>query len=130
MHLLRCPEEGAGQYTGPGADQCPDGDEDTGGERIAPADVEGQRPDADDQQGLQQGQQEIRDRLAEHQGAGGTARAGRGRGMRALLHAAFSIALARYCLDGRLPHLGFLVLDSPLVTYKGPDFDADRIPRM
>lgn len=61
--------------------------------------------------------------------AGGTTRAGHGRGMRALLHAAFSIALARYCLDRRLPHLGFLVLDSPLVTYKEPDFDADRIPR-
>ncbi|MEU1259340.1 hypothetical protein ABZ445_39270 [Streptomyces chartreusis] len=60
--------------------------------------------------------------------AGGTTRAGHGRGMRALLHAAFSIALARYCLDRRLPHLGFLVLDSPLVTYKEPDFDADRIP--
>ncbi|WP_207226631.1 hypothetical protein [Streptomyces albidoflavus] len=60
--------------------------------------------------------------------AGGTARASHGRGMRALLHAAFSIALARYCLDRRLPHLGFLVLDSPLVTYKEPDFDADRIP--
>ncbi|MEV5129077.1 hypothetical protein ACN6K8_001663 [[Kitasatospora] papulosa] len=60
--------------------------------------------------------------------AGGTARAGHGRGMRALLHAAFSIALARYCLDRRLPHLGFLVLDSPLVTYKEPDYDADRIP--
>ncbi|WP_058041887.1 ATP-binding protein [Streptomyces roseifaciens] len=60
--------------------------------------------------------------------AGGTTRAGHGRGMRALLHAAFSIALARYCLDRRLPHLGFLVLDSPLVTYKEPDYDADRIP--
>lgn len=60
--------------------------------------------------------------------AGGTTRAGHGRGMRALLHAAFSIALVRYCLDRRLPHLGFLVLDSPLVTYKEPDYDADRIP--
>ena len=60
--------------------------------------------------------------------AGGTARAGHGRGMRALLHAAFSTALARYCLDRKLPHLGFLVLDSPLVTYSQPDFDADSIP--
>ncbi|WP_392872723.1 hypothetical protein [Streptomyces sp. LN499] len=60
--------------------------------------------------------------------AGGASRAGHGRGMRALLHAAFSISLARYCLDRRLPHLGFLVLDSPLVTYKEPDYDADRIP--
>ncbi|WP_405784140.1 hypothetical protein OG512_37195 [Streptomyces sp. NBC_01378] len=60
--------------------------------------------------------------------AGGTTRAGHGRGMMALLHAAFSTALARYCLDRHLPHLGFLVLDSPLVTYKEPDYDADRIP--
>jgi len=54
--------------------------------------------------------------------ARGTTRADHGRGMRALLHAAFSIALARYCLDRHLPHLGFLVLASPLVTYKEPAF--------
>ncbi|MFD0398286.1 hypothetical protein ACFV84_09765 [Kitasatospora sp. NPDC059811] len=49
--------------------------------------------------------------------AGGQARADHGRGMQALLRSAFSAALAEYCIDRRLPHLGFLVLDSPLVTY-------------
>ncbi|MER7804582.1 hypothetical protein ABTX71_30050 [Streptomyces parvulus] len=48
--------------------------------------------------------------------------------MRALLPAAFSIVLVRYCLDRRLPHVGFLILDSPLATCKEPDYDADLIP--
>ncbi|MDF3300902.1 hypothetical protein [Streptomyces tropicalis] len=57
--------------------------------------------------------------------AGGSFRADRGAGMRALLHAAFSTALARYCLDRELPHPGFIVFDSPLVTYREPDHDED-----
>lgn len=57
--------------------------------------------------------------------AGGHARAEHGRGMQALLRSAFSAALAQYCLERRLPNLGFLVLDSPLVTY-GELRDADE----
>ena len=41
--------------------------------------------------------------------------------MRAVLHAAFTLALAQYCSDRDLPHPGFVVLDSPLVTYRPPD---------
>lgn len=52
--------------------------------------------------------------------ADGQLRSGHGKGVRAVLHAAFSIALARYCLSEGLPHPGFIVLDSPLVTYKPP----------
>lgn len=52
--------------------------------------------------------------------ADGQLRSGHGKGVRAVLHAAFSIALAKYCVSEGLPHPGFLVLDSPLVTYKPP----------
>lgn len=54
---------------------------------------------------------------------GGRPRASRGKGMRALQHAAFSVALARYCADRDLPFTGFVILDSPLVTYREPDHD-------
>ncbi|MGW6401261.1 hypothetical protein [Streptomyces sp. NPDC055134] len=52
--------------------------------------------------------------------AGGRARAGRGKGVRSVLHSAFTVALARFCIDRDLPHPGFLVLDSPVVTYREP----------
>ncbi|GGM11399.1 AAA family ATPase [Dactylosporangium sucinum] len=48
-------------------------------------------------------------------------RASRGKGMRAILHAAFTSALAQYCFSRDLEHPGFIVLDSPLVTYREPD---------
>lgn len=48
----------------------------------------------------------------------GSPRASQGKGVRALLHAAFTLALAETCHMRGLPHLGFVVLDSPLVTYK------------
>ncbi|MGR6998846.1 hypothetical protein ACU686_13080 [Yinghuangia aomiensis] len=41
-------------------------------------------------------------------------------GVRAVLHAAFTTALTRYCLEETRPHLGFVVLDSPVVTYRDP----------
>ncbi|MET9615405.1 hypothetical protein [Kitasatospora indigofera] len=59
--------------------------------------------------------------------AGGRARAGRGKGVRSVLHSAFSLALARYCIAGDLPHPGFLVLDSPVVTYREPVDDDVEI---
>lgn len=37
------------------------------------------------------------------------------------MHAAFTIALAQYCFDRDLPHPGFVVLDSPLITYRPPE---------
>ena len=52
--------------------------------------------------------------------AGGRPRAGRGKGVRAVLHSAFTISLARFCIERDLPHLGFVVLDSPVVTYRQP----------
>lgn len=47
-------------------------------------------------------------------------RASHGKGVRAVLHAAFTLALADVCQTNALPHPGFVVLDSPLVTYKPP----------
>jgi hypothetical protein len=52
--------------------------------------------------------------------AGGRPRAGRGKGVRSVLHSAFTTSLARFCLDRDLPHLGFVVLDSPVITYRQP----------
>ncbi|WP_188785502.1 hypothetical protein [Nocardioides phosphati] len=42
----------------------------------------------------------------------------RGKGMRSVLHAAFSVALSEYCLEEGLPHPGFVVLDTPVLTYR------------
>jgi hypothetical protein len=52
--------------------------------------------------------------------AGDQQRSAHGKGVRAILHASFTLALAQYCFDRELPHPGFVVLDSPLVTYRPP----------
>ena len=43
-----------------------------------------------------------------------------GKAVKAVYHSAFAVALMIYCRTNRLPHPGFLVLDSPLVTYGKP----------
>ena len=53
--------------------------------------------------------------------SGDQLRAAHGKGVRAILHAAFTLALGQYCLDRDIAHPGFVVLDSPLVTYRPPD---------
>lgn len=50
----------------------------------------------------------------------GKPRDANGKGVRAVLHAAFNVALAVHCIDKGLPHPGFLVLDTPLLTYREP----------
>ena len=50
----------------------------------------------------------------------GKARDANGKGVRAVLHAAFNVAVAVHCIDKGLPHPGFLVLDTPLLTYREP----------
>lgn len=47
-------------------------------------------------------------------------RSAHGKGVRAILHAAFTVGLAQYCFDRDIAHPGFIVLDSPLVTYRPP----------
>ena len=53
--------------------------------------------------------------------AGEQQRSAHGKGVRAILHAAFTLSLGQFCFDRQLPHPGFVVLDSPLVTYRPPD---------
>jgi hypothetical protein len=43
-----------------------------------------------------------------------------GKGVRAITHAAFKVALLMFCRERGLPHPGFLVLDTPLLTYRDP----------
>lgn len=63
----------------------------------------------------------------------GQGRKNNGKGVRAIIHAAFNVALMRYCLAKDLPHPRFVILDSPLTTLKEqrhnihPE-DIDEVP--
>jgi hypothetical protein len=50
----------------------------------------------------------------------GKRRRDNGKGVRAITHAAFKVALLLHCRERDLPHPGFLVLDTPLLTYRDP----------
>jgi hypothetical protein len=50
----------------------------------------------------------------------GKRRRDNGKGVRAITHAAFKVALLLHCRERNLPHPGFLVLDTPLLTYRDP----------
>ncbi len=50
----------------------------------------------------------------------GQPRSQNGKGVKAVFHSAFVVAVMIYCRTKRLPHPGFVVLDSPLVTYRKP----------
>jgi hypothetical protein len=50
----------------------------------------------------------------------GRPRGSRDKGMRSVIHAAFSTALAGYTAARDLPHSGFVVLDSPVLTCREP----------
>jgi hypothetical protein len=52
---------------------------------------------------------------------GNRRRGEQGKGLRALTHAAFSIALQEVCRGEKRPTVGFVVLDSPLVTFREAD---------
>lgn len=53
----------------------------------------------------------------------GRARASHGKGVRAIAHAAFNLALLKFCIKAEMPHPGFALIDSPLVVYREPDTD-------
>lgn len=55
----------------------------------------------------------------------GKPRGSRGKGLRAITHAAVTIALLEYCQENGLSHPGFVVLDSPLLAYFKPEGDDD-----
>jgi hypothetical protein len=48
--------------------------------------------------------------------AGDQLRSAHGKGVRAILHAAFTLGLANYCTEREIPHPGFVVLDTPVLT--------------
>lgn len=56
----------------------------------------------------------------------GKQRGSRGKGLRAITHAAVNIALLEYCQEKGLPHPGFVLLDSPLLAYFKPEGDDDH----
>ena len=51
----------------------------------------------------------------------GEARSSHGKGVKAIIHAAFTVALLRFTRERGLPHPGFVALDSPLTSFKNKD---------
>ena len=57
----------------------------------------------------------------------GKPRGSRGKGLRAITHAAATIALMEYCKEHDLQYPGFVVLDSPLLAYYEPEGQEDNL---
>ena len=57
----------------------------------------------------------------------GKQRIARGKGLRAITHAAFTLGLLDYCRTHATPHPGFVILDSPLLAYREPDGAEDDL---
>jgi hypothetical protein len=57
---------------------------------------------------------------------GGQPRISRGKGLRAITHAAMTIGLMDFCKERNLSHPGFVVLDSPLLAYWKPESSEDK----
>lgn len=58
----------------------------------------------------------------------GRARASYGKGKRAIMRAAFNLALLRVLADGDRPSPGLVLIDSPLVVYREPDPEEKDFP--
>jgi hypothetical protein len=58
---------------------------------------------------------------------GGQPRISRGKGFRAITHAAVTIGLMEFCRERNLSHPGFAVLDSPLLAYYAPESAEDSL---
>lgn len=56
----------------------------------------------------------------------GQPRTSRGKGLRAITHAAMTIGLMEFCKERKLSHPGFVVLDSPLLAYWEPEASEDK----
>jgi len=67
------------------------------------------------------------DRKARDLVIAGKARTARGKGLRAITHAAFTIGLLEYCRAQETPHPGFVLLDSPLLAYRAPEGREDDL---
>lgn len=57
----------------------------------------------------------------------GKPRGSRGKGMRAITHAAFTATLLEFTRLNNLPHPGFIVLDTPLLAYREPEGEEDDL---
>lgn len=57
----------------------------------------------------------------------GKLRGNRGKGLRAITHAAATLGLLEFCNERSLPHPGFVVLDSPLLAYYKPEGEGDSL---
>jgi hypothetical protein len=57
----------------------------------------------------------------------GKLRTARGKGLRAITHAAFTVSLLEYCREQRTPHPGFVCFDSPLLAYRAPEGKEDDL---
>lgn len=57
----------------------------------------------------------------------GKSRSALGKGLRAITHAAFTLALLSFCRAQQTPHAGFVVLDSPLLAYREPEGNEDDL---
>lgn len=57
----------------------------------------------------------------------GKHRISNGKGHRAITHAAATLGLMKYTEENELPHLGFSIIDSPLLAYEEPDDEADDL---
>ncbi len=57
----------------------------------------------------------------------GKPRAARGKGLRAITHAAFTIGLLQFCKTNDIPHPSFLILDTPLRAYREPEGQDDDL---
>ena len=59
----------------------------------------------------------------------GRQRSSHGKGVRAIAHAAFNLALLSYCVKQSRPHPGLVLVDSPLVVYREPDVEEGSFSR-
>jgi predicted nucleic acid-binding Zn-ribbon protein len=57
----------------------------------------------------------------------GKLRGNRGKGLRAITHAAVTLGLLEFCRERSLPHPGVVVLDSPLLAYYKPEGEGDSL---
>jgi predicted nuclease with TOPRIM domain len=57
----------------------------------------------------------------------GKPRGATGKGLRAITHAAFSIGILEHCRARGTHHPGFVILDSPLLTYREPEGAEDDL---
>ena len=57
----------------------------------------------------------------------GKSRVSYGKGLRAITQAAFTVGLLEFCRQNETSHPGFVILDSPLLSYREPDSDDDDL---